>query len=72
MGWQLWVVIAIVALAAVYLTRITWRAWSASGKGCGGGCCGAKGPGNTAEQSLVSNDQLLARLRPPKGPHGAI
>jgi len=39
MWWQLALVVLIVAGAAFYLARQTWRAWSGRKQaGCGGGC----------------------------------
>ncbi len=63
MGWQLLIVALIVVVAAVYLLRATWRAWSGAGKGCGGGCCASKEPTPAKTGDLISTDQMLSRLR---------
>jgi hypothetical protein len=67
--WQLILVITIVGAAAVYLARSTWRSWRASKSGCGGGCgCATKAadkPGLNGKTTLISSEQLTARLRDP-------
>jgi hypothetical protein len=69
MIWQLTIVALLVAGAAVYLIRKTWKTWSGSGHGCGGGCgCGKstsvpeKGRDSI---TLIPADQLTIRSREP-------
>ena len=64
--WQVIAVLVIVAVAAAYLARVTWRSWRGSKTGCGGGCgCAAKAPAaeKNGQAALVTTDQLTARLR---------
>jgi hypothetical protein len=70
MDWQLPLVGVCVALAAAYLANQTWRTWRGRRPGCGGGCAGGCGSDSaspsqkkTSADSLVSVDQLTARLR---------
>jgi hypothetical protein len=65
MGWQLLVAIGIVAVAAAYLVRQTWRAWAGTKSGCGGGCGCASKPPNHEERPLIGSEQLLTRLKHP-------
>jgi FeoB-associated Cys-rich membrane protein len=60
-SWQLAVVGLIVAGAASYLVRRSWRSWRFRSKGCGGSCgCGsAKPEENTVH--FVAVDQLTLR-----------
>ncbi len=64
---QLLVVAVIVAGAAWYLGRATWRSWRMSKSGCGGGCgCATKSPPSTQstdQVKLISTDELTFRLR---------
>ncbi|MFL5245909.1 MAG: FeoB-associated Cys-rich membrane protein [Gemmataceae bacterium] len=53
MDWQLPVVLLIVAAAAAYVARITWRAWVGSKTGgCGGGCGCANKPAEAKAQTI--------------------
>jgi hypothetical protein len=47
---QTWIVAGLIALAALYVGRQTWRTWSPRpGSVCGGGCdCAKSGPGDEA------------------------
>ena len=69
MGWQLVLVALVVAAAACYLVRSTWRTWSAK-RGCGGGCgCGkAAAPAGDGHATLIPAEQLTLRQRPPDRP----
>jgi hypothetical protein len=70
MDWQLFIVAALIIGAACYLARQTWRTWSASRKGCAGGCgCHGKAApvGADRQVALISAEQL--RVRP--WPHGS-
>jgi hypothetical protein len=65
--WQLLPVMLIVAIAAWYLGRVTWRSWRGGKGNCGGGChCGSAKdtalPSNGSSK-LIPSDQLLTRLR---------
>lgn len=60
MDWQLPIVLLIVATAAIYLTRQTWRSLSGK-KGCKSGCgCGPKAA-ETGQEVLIPADQLTIR-----------
>ncbi|HEV3263800.1 MAG TPA: FeoB-associated Cys-rich membrane protein [Gemmataceae bacterium] len=65
--WQLIAVLVIVAVAAAYLARMTWRSWRGSKTGCGGGCgCNTKATPigeQNGKATLITTDQLTARLR---------
>ena len=56
---QLVLVLLIVAGAALYVGRQTWRSWSATGKsGCGGGCgCAMKKPEAASTPTLIPVEQ---------------
>ena len=65
MVWQLVIVAVIVAAAAWYIARATWRTWSGRKSGCGGGCgCGSK---TAAEQkgTVIPVEQITLRRRGP-------
>lgn len=60
--WQLAMVGLIVAVAAGYLVRKSWRSWRSAGHGCSGSCgCGSKKPQENAVH-FVAADQLTLRL----------
>jgi hypothetical protein len=62
MMWQLGIVAVVVALAAGYLVRQTWRAWSARKDGCGGSCgCGGEGAAIDAGKTLIPLEQIRVR-----------
>jgi len=68
MNWQLIAVIVIVAAAAVYIGRQTWRTWSTrKDSSCGGGCgCASKtqASGNTnGAPVLIPSEELVLRRR---------
>lgn len=66
MDWQLLVVALLLVLAAGFVAQRTWRTWFAKpGAGCGGGCGCSKPRTNPElpEEQLISEDQLLSRLR---------
>jgi FeoB-associated Cys-rich membrane protein len=69
MTWQLIAVLVIVAAAAVYLIRQTWRTWSRKAGACGGGCgCARKTPtatGSNGTAALIPSEQLTLRRRTP-------
>jgi FeoB-associated Cys-rich membrane protein len=46
MGWQLWATGILIALAAAYVLRSTWRAVRGANAGCGSGCgkCSTSAP----------------------------
>lgn len=57
MDWQLAIVMACVAAAAVYIARATWRTWHPKSGGCGGGCCG-KGAQAEAPATFIPAERL--------------
>jgi hypothetical protein len=66
MDWQLWAVGVLVALAAAYLGRQTWRTWAGNKAGCGGcKCDGAPKTSteNGARVSLIPPEQVRLRRR---------
>jgi len=66
MNWQLMVVAVLLVLATGYLAYRSWRTWFGKGKvGCGGSCGCGKRETAPARQgaTLISEDQLLSRLR---------
>jgi hypothetical protein len=66
MSWQLSLVLCLIAVAAAYLVRQSWRTWTGQGKGCGGRCqCGDTAPSQTTATSpnLIPVEQLTLRLR---------
>ncbi len=65
MVWQLVMVGVLVAGAAGYVARQTWRTWFGSaGKGCRGGCgCAGKSASAKNEADLIPVTDLTARLR---------
>ncbi len=69
MDWQLLLVGMIVTGAACYLARQTWRTWTRSKTGCGGGCgCGSKTAQAAATNghfTLIPAEQLSLRRRKP-------
>jgi hypothetical protein len=69
MDWQLLLVGLLVAGAAGYLVRQTWRTWTVSKTSCGGGCdCGGKATAPTAgngRATLIPPEQLSVRRRQP-------
>ena len=68
MDWQLAIVLLIVVMAAVYLVRQTWRAWSGASAGCRGGCGCARIPEPPeGKVTLIPADQLTLRRRESKG-----
>jgi len=66
MGWQLTIVLIVIALAAVYVALKTWRTWHPPKGSCGGGCgCASKSPvANEERPILIPEDQLTLRQRP--------
>ncbi len=59
LDWQLLAVLAVLALAVIYLARQAIRTLRGRGAGCGGGCnCAPEQPGN-----LLSADDLMKRVR---------
>jgi hypothetical protein len=67
MNGQLLLVALIVAGAACYLARQTWRSWGGKKSGCGGcGCGSSVAPGaDDGQARLISPEQLTLRLRRP-------
>jgi hypothetical protein len=67
MGWQLPLVLLIVAVAASYLVWQVWRSWRGSRSGCAGGCGCAKNaaPASSPNVTLIPADQLTIRRRDP-------
>jgi hypothetical protein len=65
MTWQLLLVMLIVAGAACYLARQTWRSWGGKKSGCGGSCGCAGRPTSSASNSptLIPAEQLTLRRR---------
>jgi hypothetical protein len=54
MNWQLLIVLMLIAAAALYLGRVSWRMWRGRGQ-CAGGCdCGAKATAPRAETFIPS------------------
>lgn len=68
MVWQLVIVALIVAAAAWYLVRATWRMWSGRKSGCGGGCgCSSKSAApaeKNGQGTLIPVEQITMRRRP--------
>jgi hypothetical protein len=65
MAWQEWASAVLVAGAALYLVRRTWRTWFGRGAGCGGGCgkgCGGE-PAKDGTQAFVPAGELTLRRR---------
>jgi hypothetical protein len=60
MDWQLIAVAVLVAAAAAYLARQTWRTWRGGKGGCGGGC-GKAAPCEDRQTTLIPADQLTLR-----------
>jgi len=60
-GWQIVVVGLIVAGAAAYLVRRTWRSWRFSGQGCGGSCGCASTKREDSLAGFVPAEQLTLR-----------
>ncbi len=65
MSWQLAIVLLIVAAAAAYLVRQTWRTWSGAAAGCRGGCGCSRTQAAPPEGkvTLIPSDQLTLRRR---------
>lgn len=63
MPWQEWAVVLLVAGAALYLARRTWRTWSgrASCGGCGKGC--AEPPAKEVAPTFIPTGELTLRRR---------
>jgi hypothetical protein len=62
MTWQLVLVALFVAAASAYLLRQVWRSLRGGKSGCGGGCgCASTKPARG--DSLVSIEQLTAKIR---------
>jgi hypothetical protein len=62
--WQLLIVGVIVAGAAGYLARQTWRTWSGKKSGCGGCSCKSTTASASQEQTpLIPAEQLTWRRR---------
>ncbi len=59
MLWQLIIVGVVVAVAAFYLVRQTWRTWTARKRGCGD--CGCARPASPTSQTLIPLEQLTLR-----------
>jgi hypothetical protein len=70
MEWQLIPVGLLVAGAAWYLGRETWRSWQATKTGCSGGCgCRTRGNPSTDDRvTWISSDQLAGQFRPQDRP----
>jgi hypothetical protein len=66
MDWQLPLVLVCTALAAAYVARRTWLAWSGRKAGCGGCKCAAPKAAAPRADSLISVEELTGRLRAPK------
>jgi hypothetical protein len=62
--WQLVCVSLLIAAAAGYLGRQTWRTWRAKQSGCGGGChCHTQtNDSDNGSVTLIPVDQLTSRL----------
>jgi hypothetical protein len=65
---------SLVALALVfavlYLTRQTWRTWTSSRSGCGGGCCAKAGvKEQPSSEGRIPGEQLTIRVRRPGSSH---
>jgi hypothetical protein len=65
MSWQLLPVGLIIAAAAAYLARQTWRAWRGSSSGCAGGCpkCTSGPPSVESPVVHIPSSQLTLRRR---------
>lgn len=68
MGWQMYVVVILVAAAAVYVLRRLWGTWfGAKGgctKGCGCSAVAAEKGGQATAVTFVPAEQLSLRQRP--------
>lgn len=60
MNWQLWVVVAVIAGAVVYLARLAWKTWAGK-PGCGNGCGGCAKP--SAESASSTRRLALPQIR---------
>jgi hypothetical protein len=71
MPWQMPLVLLVIAAAAVYLARQTWRSWTGTKSGgCGGGCGCSKATATESKDgvTLVPVEQVTLRRRPRSGP----
>jgi hypothetical protein len=53
--------LAAVVFAAVYLARRAWRTWRPTAAGCGGGCGCAKAP--ATDTGLIPSETLRVKRR---------
>jgi hypothetical protein len=64
---QLFLVLALVAVAVAYLARQTWRSWRGGRSGCGSGCgsCrnSAAAPRGDGQATLIPAEQLTLRRK---------
>jgi hypothetical protein len=68
MGWQLPIVVMIVAAAVTYLARRTWRSLTGRKAGGCGGCGCARAPSVAeGQRTLIPADQITLRLRKGEG-----
>jgi hypothetical protein len=67
MAWQLAIVVLIVAVAAAYLVRQTWRTWTSAGCRGGCGCSRTQAAPPEGKVTLIPADQLTLRRRADKG-----
>jgi FeoB-associated Cys-rich membrane protein len=66
-NWQLWLVLAIVAGAAIYVGRSFWRSMHPKKGNCGGcGCHKSASPSASSQTPLISADSIV--LRPARMP----
>jgi hypothetical protein len=61
MDWQMSIVVVLIAAAAVYVGRTSWRTWLPPKGQCGGGC-GCHQQATNKSDALIPSDQLTVRL----------
>jgi hypothetical protein len=65
LDWQLVLVGLLVAAAAWYLVRASWRTWTAKKGGCGGGCgCGRQATApRRGDRTVIPVQEVTLRRR---------
>jgi hypothetical protein len=64
MDWQLLIVLALVALALLYLSHRAWLTWRGKSAGCGSCRCAGYSTSNVSgARTLIPVEQVKLRLR---------